>query len=87
MANLILNADDLIDDSMINQVKDDETWEKIAKKVLGIAYLYVGIIHKSKGAYFFHTPVDPKKYGINDYFDIVKKPMDFGTIRVRNLYM
>jgi hypothetical protein len=24
--------------------------------------------------------VDPEKYNIPDYFDIIKKPMDFGTI-------
>jgi hypothetical protein len=37
---------------------------------------------RAKGAFFFTTPVDPKKYGIDDYFDIVKKPMDFGTVKV-----
>ncbi|KAM3131429.1 hypothetical protein pb186bvf_016501 [Paramecium bursaria] len=74
IANLILNADELIDETMINQAKEDETWEKIAKKIIGILW-------KSKGAYFFHSPVDPKKFNIPDYFDIVKKPMDFGTIK------
>ncbi|CAO2842270.1 unnamed protein product [Amaranthus hypochondriacus] len=28
----------------------------------------------------FLTPVEPDKWGINDYFDIIKKPMDLGTI-------
>lgn len=45
-----------------------------------------GILWKSKGAYFFHSPVDPKKFNIPDYFDIVKKPMDFGTIKVLFLF-
>lgn len=36
---------------------------------------------KIKGAYIFHDPVDPKKFGISDYFDIVKHPMDFGTVK------
>jgi hypothetical protein len=36
---------------------------------------------KIKGAYLFHEPVDPKKFNISDYFDIVKNPMDFGTVR------
>jgi bromodomain-containing factor 1 len=29
----------------------------------------------------FHEPVDPKKFGISDYFEIVKNPMDFSTIK------
>lgn len=77
-----MHADDLIDDTMVNQAKEDETWEKIAKKILSKPLVYVDTIWKAKGAYFFHSPVDPKKYGIIDYFDIVKKPMDFGTIKV-----
>lgn len=29
----------------------------------------------------FRYPVDPQALGIPDYFEIVKKPMDLGTIR------
>jgi hypothetical protein len=29
----------------------------------------------------FRKPVDPDFYGISDYFDIVKNPMDLGTIK------
>jgi len=36
VANIILNADELIDETMVNQVREDETWEKIAKRILGI---------------------------------------------------
>lgn len=36
---------------------------------------------KLKGAYYFTEPVDPVKYNIMDYFDIVSKPMDLGTIK------
>lgn len=36
---------------------------------------------KVKGAYIFQTPVDPIKLGIEDYFDVIKNPMDFGTIK------
>ncbi|CAD8144945.1 unnamed protein product [Paramecium octaurelia] len=74
IAQLILNADDVIDDNLINQCKEDETWEKLAKKL-------IAQIWKSKGAYFFHKPVDQKEYHISDYFEIVKRPMDFGTIK------
>ena len=36
---------------------------------------------KAKGGYYFTQPVDPAKYGVDDYFDIITQPMDFGTIR------
>ncbi|CAD8135075.1 unnamed protein product [Paramecium pentaurelia] len=74
IASLILNADEFIDENMINQCKEDETWEKQAKKI-------IAQIWKAKGAYFFHKPVDQEEFHITDYFDIVKKPMDFGTIK------
>lgn len=47
---------------------------KIAQKVLSICW-------KSKGGYYFHEAVDPSKYGIDDYFDIIAEPMDFGMIK------
>ena len=31
----------------------------------------------------FRVPVDPKQLNIPDYFEIIKKPMDLGTIRER----
>ena len=34
-------------------------------------------------AWPFHAPVDTIELGIPDYFDIIKKPMDLGTIRER----
>ena len=36
---------------------------------------------KAKGGYFFMEPVDPAKYGIDDYFEIIQEPMDFGTVK------
>eukprot|EP01054_Gregarina_sp_Poly1_P004126 Gregarina_sp_Poly_1__4125@NODE_225_length_11206_cov_83_083760_g199_i0_p2_GENE_NODE_225_length_11206_cov_83_083760_g199_i0NODE_225_length_11206_cov_83_083760_g199_i0_p2_ORF_typecomplete_len736_score126_11Ank_2/PF12796_7/1_9e08Ank_2/PF12796_7/6_2e14Ank_2/PF12796_7/4_7e12Ank_2/PF12796_7/6_2e07Ank_5/PF13857_6/3e05Ank_5/PF13857_6/0_0046Ank_5/PF13857_6/4_1e09Ank_4/PF13637_6/2_8e06Ank_4/PF13637_6/7_8e11Ank_4/PF13637_6/0_00047Ank_3/PF13606_6/2_9e03Ank_3/PF13606_6/0_00024Ank_3/PF13606_6/0_00038Ank_3/PF13 len=36
-----------------------------------------------EGAWVFDEPVDPVKWGISDYFEIVTKPMDFCTIRQR----
>jgi hypothetical protein len=29
----------------------------------------------------FHKPVNPIELGIPDYFDIIKNPMDFSTIK------
>ena len=53
----------------------DGSWEKAAKKVIQGLW-------KFRGAYHFHTPVDPIKFNCPDYFDIIKNPMDFGTIKV-----
>ena len=36
---------------------------------------------KHAQAWIFLEPVDPTKLGIPDYFDIIKHPMDFGTIK------
>lgn len=35
-----------------------------------------------KDSELFHRPVDPDLLGIPDYFDIIKYPMDFSTIKV-----
>jgi hypothetical protein len=32
-------------------------------------------------ARLFLRPVDPKALGIEDYFDVIKHPMDIGTVR------
>ncbi len=37
--------------------------------------------HPSSG--LFLEPVDPVKYGIPDYFDIIKQPMDLGTVEAK----
>lgn len=42
-------------------------------------------VWKVKGAYIFHSPVDPISLKIEDYFTIIKNPMDFGTIKVTYL--
>ena len=49
-------------------------WQKLAGKVLMACW-------KQKGAFWFHEPVDPVRYNIMDYNDIVREPMDLGTIK------
>jgi hypothetical protein len=51
-----------------------ESWEKAASKILALCWKY-------KGCHWFHEPVDPMKFSIDDYFNVVSKPMDFSTIR------
>ena len=80
---LLLNFPDLeeylrnpegIDISNLEEIKQKESWVKTAQKVLSICW-------KTKGGYYFHEPVDPSRYNIDDYFDIIQNPMDFGTIK------
>ncbi|XP_052223772.1 bromodomain-containing protein 2-like isoform X3 [Dreissena polymorpha] len=40
-------------------------------------------VWKHQFAWPFHQPVDPVKLHLPDYFDIIKQPMDLGTIRKR----
>ena len=49
-------------------------WEKPGKKLMNALW-------RANNAWIFHEPVDPVKLNIPDYFDIVKKPMDFSTIK------
>ena len=36
---------------------------------------------KVTSSWIFNQPVDPVKLGINDYFKIIREPMDFLTIK------
>lgn len=49
-------------------------WEKVATRMI-LALMRI------KEAWIFLDPVDPEKFGVSDYLDIIKKPMDFGTIK------
>ncbi|KAI5634984.1 bromodomain-containing protein [Phthorimaea operculella] len=40
-------------------------------------------VWKHKFAWPFHQPVDAEKLNIPDYYEIIKKPMDLGTIKKR----
>lgn len=76
IAEMMLKADSMISENLIKENKEKETWEKVAKKILNNVW-------KLKGAFYFHSPVDPIRLKIEDYFEIVKRPMDFGTIKVK----
>lgn len=51
-------------------------WEKPAKRIINNLW-------KQEGAWLFHYPVDVKAWKIEDYYTIVKDPMDFTTIKCK----
>lgn len=63
-----------INTACFEEVKAKDAWIKVAQKVLSICW-------KSKGGNYFHEAVDPSKFGIVDYFEVITEPMDFGLIK------
>lgn len=51
-----------------------DSWEKVAKKLMTSLW-------KNRDAEVFHRPVDPIELGLPDYFDKIKHPMDFSTVK------
>jgi ankyrin repeat protein len=49
-------------------------WEKVAKRMMTH-------LMKMSQSWIFLEPVDPHKFNLTDYFDIIAEPMDFGTIK------
>ena len=76
IADLLLNPDKINDSEhpLFNEM-EKEHWTATAMELLIM-------VKKAKGAKVFHAPVDYIKLGIPDYPDIVKNPIDFGTIKV-----
>ena len=68
------NLQKICDEITDEDIKMQENWEKIAKKLMNTLW-------KTKDADLFHRPVDPIELNIPDYFDIIKNPMDFSTIK------
>ena len=68
------NLQKMIDEINDEDLKMNDSWEKIAKKLMNNLW-------KHKDAELFHKPVDPEELNIPDYFNIIKNPMDFSTIK------
>lgn len=51
-----------------------ESWDEVAKELMNQLWQF-------GGSRIFHEPVDPDRLNIPDYLEVVKTPIDFGTIR------
>jgi len=73
-----LKNPDLINSLKLPSVSQTATiydhWDKAAKRILTH-------LCKQQGAWHFNEPVNPEALHIPDYFQIIKKPMDLGTIK------
>lgn len=56
-----------------------DNWDKAAKRLMAALW-------RCPCAQLFHNPVDPDRLCIPDYFEVVKDPIDFGTIKQRLNY-
>ena len=79
VANIIKDRSQL-EKIPIPEVPEDATiydhWEKPAKRIMNNLW-------KQESAWLFHYPVDVKAWRIEDYYTIVKIPMDFTTIKCK----
>ena len=64
----------LVDDIKDDEVKMCDSWEKIARQLMNVLW-------RVKDAEIFHKPVDPIELNVRNYYDIIKKPMDFSTVK------
>lgn len=78
LAEVFMNPEMLHSNPNLQAKVSQENWQAAASQLLSAVW-------KIKNASIFHAPVDPVKLGIPDYFDVIKHPMDFGTIKVNSI--
>ena len=64
----------LVDEINDDDVKMCDSWEKIARQLMNVLW-------RVKDAEIFHKPVDPVELNVLNYYDIIKRPMDFSTVK------
>lgn len=65
----------LENEELVQQLKQD-TWKQVAKKIIDKLW-------KTKDSKLFHKPVDTVALKIPEYFDVIKHPMDFSTVKTK----
>lgn len=75
IARLLAQPELLTSSTTISTRAKQESWQSAAQQLLSAMW-------KVKDAAIFCQPVDWRKLEIPDYPEIVKKPMDFGTVKV-----
>nr|GEV38776.1 transcription factor GTE4 isoform X1 [Tanacetum cinerariifolium] len=56
---------------------------KVASKLFKSCGVLLERLMKHKHGWVFNAPVDPLALGLHDYFDVIKNPMDLGTVKSR----
>lgn len=82
IAYLLMNPELFEQIPQLESLLENHNWKIVALKIIKNLW-------KIKQAQIFHQPVDVEQYEIPEYYEIVKTPMDFGTIRKKlqcNLY-
>ncbi|KAK1412135.1 hypothetical protein QVD17_33135 [Tagetes erecta] len=63
--------------------KQNNVDAKFSNKLFKSCSALLEKLMKHKHGWVFNTPVDPLALGLHDYFDIIKHPMDLGTVKSR----
>jgi hypothetical protein len=75
LAKILLNPEFFSTNPNLMAKATQDNWQSAAQQLMCAVW-------KIKEAMIFYAPVDVQRLGIPDYLDIIKKPMDFGTIKV-----
>ncbi|PIA57935.1 hypothetical protein AQUCO_00500095v1 [Aquilegia coerulea] len=57
--------------------------DKQSSQIFKSCNALLGKLMKHKHGWVFNTPVDVRKLGLHDYYNIIKVPMDLGTVKSR----
>lgn len=82
IAQLLMNPELIEKIPNLLDLIEKNNWKKNAMKIINNLW-------KIKSSSIFHQPVDVEQFDIPDYYEIVKHPIDFGTIKRKlcvNLY-
>jgi hypothetical protein len=79
LEHILANPSSVPLETLQSRPPDELRWQKAASKIMNALW-------KHKGSIWFQEPVDPVKFGIMDYNDIITHPMDLGTVKKRLAY-